>query len=225
MNNAARAGIGVIAAVIGFLIGGLIAFYCIHLLAPLVFGHEFYQIAWLFAGFGVPGFSILGAIVATSMSVKQPRRFAAIFVPLAIFFLVLEVSHYHLRRVEKPRQYVIEVETEDARVSGRLPSTGRKVIGTIEADGMLHEVEGTIPVEFTVEAIRIDYEITLIDGQDDEWFSVVVSVDGGHDESMSSDLRISGQVECMGIGWWARTVHPKQAELRRFARAKEKAPQ
>lgn len=206
MNKIARAGIGVFGAIVGLPIGSLIAFYAIRLLGPLVFGPEFFQIAWFFMMFALPGGAIIGALLGAITGALRPRWFAITFIPLGLLFLALETAQYHLRRVEEPRLFTLEITTETTLFPGGR-AKGRNFIGKVKADGVLHKIEGPIPAKFTYNAVQLEYEITLADGKDDEYFSVEVTADEEHVHhiTLGHKQKVIGSALTRGTGWWQRT--------------------
>jgi hypothetical protein len=158
-------GIGAFGAIIGFPMGGLIAVYLLWFTGPFVYGPEFGQVSFVLSLLALPAGAFVGAGLGAWTGSRRPGLFALTFIPAALALLASEIVQDHLRHVEEPRIFTIQVETEREDLPGRFPTTGRKFAGIIHADGVPHKVGGVVPKEFTHEASRLDFEITLIDGK------------------------------------------------------------
>ncbi len=207
-------------ALVGFLIGAYLGFYIPWIFGPVLYGPEFIQVGWIFLFITVPVGGTLGALIGTLSCVKRPNLLAKLLVPIVPFFIVIELAQYFLRHAEVPRNYALELTTMKSEVPAK-DATGRKFVGTITADGVQQKAEGKMPAKFTYKAIRIDYQIALIDGQNNEKFSVEVFVDEKKQIEMSSNWRINGNVESMGISWWTSTGHKASADLKEDGRSKD----
>lgn len=219
MNDATQVCLGLLGAVIGFPVGALVAYYLIGLLGRAVFGRDFFQFRWAILMFGVPLSGFLGTILGVQIAATRPHIFAVTFIPLAVFFLILVVAQYHMRRVIRPRVFTVKVTTEFVSLMQRAEANNRNFVGRVEADGVSHEIKGTIPATLTFNAVRIDYQITLTDGEEGEWFAVVISADNQYVQSIFSDLKVTGSAETRGIGWCQRAGGPHGVELRNFKKS------
>jgi hypothetical protein len=92
MKKPVRIALVVIGVILGVPVGASLGFYVVRFGGPLVFGRDFFQIGWLFVMFTVPGGALLGAIAGGLTMAARPRLFALTFLPLALFFIGLQIT-------------------------------------------------------------------------------------------------------------------------------------
>lgn len=207
MNTATKVVVGLLGAAVGVPVGALTGFYVILLFCRVVFGENSYVVAWIIMMPVVPVGAFCGGALGAVAAVMRPRVFAATFIPLAVFFLVLEVSQYYLRRVEQPRLYTLKITTDDILLDAWNPrgrANGRGFVGSVVADGVLHEIKGEIPATFTYRAVRIEYQIALTDAKQDEWYAIEIHADDQDVTHVLTDIKVTGEGWTRGTGWWKR---------------------
>ena len=202
-NLARRFGLGILGAFIGFLIGAIVSAYAIVLFGRVLFGKDFFQIAWLIQMLGVPVGALFGAVLGVQTAVNVPRQFALTFIPISLFLLGVEVAQYHLRRVERPRTFTLSFTADSPFLRSKARALGREVTGHVVADGVSHPISGTIPATFSYIASRIKYQVELVkDEEEGEWFALDVSVEDRNVGQGVSDFKVDGEAWTRGVGWW-----------------------
>jgi hypothetical protein len=208
MNKTAKALRLLLGTVLGLPVGALTASYSIAIFGRLVFGPDFYQIAWLFQMFGVPVGALLAATLGAQTASTRPRAFVATFVPLATFFLIFEVTQYHLRRVERSRLFTFNITADSPGLNALKPrgrANGRGFICRVTTDGKVHQLKGTIPATASYRAVRMHFHIELTDGKTDEWYAIRITAADQLVDEILTDFQASGDVWTQGISWWNRT--------------------
>ncbi len=118
------------------------------------------------------------------------RRRKYLFISLAAVILLAGLSALQL--IARPRDYTLDL-------SGEL---GRKIVGTVTADGVAHKLEGTLPATFEYRAGRLEYAFAVRDGQPGETMSVHVSVGGEPWGNCTSARGVRGSHSRWGVAVW-----------------------
>ena len=122
------------------------------------------------------------------------RHKFAILVTSALLVL-LAIGLFALRRSGVPQDYTLNVVGE----------TGRKVAGTITADGVTHSFRGALPIEVEYRASRLEFAFAPADGKPDDSFGIYVLVNGNAWGRCISPDGVKGSLERTGIpGWGSR---------------------
>ena len=96
-------------------------------------------------------------------------------------------------RVGSPQTLVLEVSAEP----------GRKVVGTVEVDGVSQPLAGTLPARFEYRGSRIEYAIAPVGGKPGEQITVKTSVDGRPSyQCVASGVK--GSINRQGVSWWGK---------------------
>ena len=88
-------------------------------------------------------------------------------IALAAFGIVVVVIAVNIAirwQTPTPQKLIIEVTGTE----------GRAVEANIQADGNERTLEGTIPTEFAIEAHQLSWEVTRVDGPEQEKFQIAV---------------------------------------------------
>lgn len=208
MNNSAKAGLWLLGAIVSLPVGALTAFYSIAIFGWLIFGRDFYQIAWLIQMLGVPVGALVAAAFGAQTASTRPRVFAATFVPLSASFLILEVAQYHLRRIEQSRLFTVNITADSPALNALKPpgrANGRRFTGTVTTDEEVHPIKGTIPTTANYRAVRMQFHIELTDGKKDEWYAIKITAGDKIVNEILTDFGVTGDAWTRGIGWWNRT--------------------
>jgi len=158
----------VVGVLFGIPVGASLGFYVVRFGGPLVFGREFVQIGWLFAMLTVPGGALLGAVLGGLTIAKRPRLFLITFLPLAIFFVGLQITLSTLREMDRPRSFVLEIKG----------TPGAEYFGLVAVDGEIQKRKGSLPAKFEFEAFRIELAFALVSPKEEDIIAVKVSADG-----------------------------------------------
>ena len=96
-------------------------------------------------------------------------------------------------RVGSPQTLVLEVSGEP----------GRKVVGTVEVDGVSQPLAGTLPARFEYRGSRIEFAIAPVGGKPGEQVTVKTSVDG-RPSYMCVASGVKGSINRQGVSWWGQ---------------------
>ena len=105
-----------------------------------------------------------------------------ILLVVAAAVVVLAGVLWVVGRVGSPQTLVLEVSGEP----------GRKVVGTVEVDGVSQPLAGTLPARFEYRGSRIEYAIAPVGGKPGEQTTVKTSVDG------------RPSYKCVASSWWGQ---------------------
>ena len=106
--------------------------------------------------------AILGALLGGLTIAKQPRLFLLTFLPLAIFFVSLQVTLSTLRGMDRPRHFLLEVRG----------TPGAQYVGTVSVDGDIQELKGTIPAKQEFDGFQMELAVALVSQDSDEKIAV-----------------------------------------------------
>ena len=96
-------------------------------------------------------------------------------------------------RVGSPQTLVLEVSGEP----------GRKVVGTVEVDGVSQPLAGTLPARFEYRGSRIEYAIAPVGGKPGEQITVKTSVDGQPSYKCVA-AGVKGSINRQGVSCWGQ---------------------
>ena len=163
---------------VGLFVGSVLGFYVCVFAGQLSQGERFAQVGWLFAGAGLVGGAIGGALVGAFTYDRKPRLFLVTFLPIALLLFILQLTLQTLRSIDQPRQYVLQIEG----------TPGAEFVGTVLVQGKAEPIRGTIPARYVYESLQLRCAFGLVDTENNEQLGVAVSAGGRH-------LRVGKRVE------------------------------
>jgi len=167
MKTPVRIALIVVGVILGVPVGASLGFFVVRLGGPLVFGPEFFTIGWLYLMFTVPSGAVFGAALGGVTIAFRPRLFALTILPLAVFFIGLQVTFRTLRGMDRPRTFVLDV----------VGTRNAKYVGIVSVDGEIHKLKGELPANHVFVGIRVELAFVLVHSNGEENIAVEVTVD------------------------------------------------
>jgi hypothetical protein len=154
-----------------------------------------------------PAGAILGAILGGLAIASRPRLFLATFLPLAIVFIGLQATLSTLRRIDRPRNFLLEV--------GGTPAAG--FVGVVSVDGNIQKLKGVTPARFEFKAFRLELALALAEQAGEGKIAVKASADGndletGTESQTGVQLRLESVGYCESFGGTSRTWQRMSSE-------------
>jgi hypothetical protein len=112
--------------------------------------------------------AVLGALLGGLTIAKRPRLFLLTFLPLAILFVVLQVTLSTLRGMDRPRHFVLEVRG----------TAGARYVGAVLVDGEVKDLKGTIPTTLEFDAFQVELAVALVSQDSDRKIAIETSASG-----------------------------------------------
>jgi hypothetical protein len=109
-----------------------------------------------------------GAILGGQTITKRPRLFCATIVPLAILFVAFQATLSTLRGMDRPRNFVLEVDG----------THGAEYVGLVLVDGGLAKQRGALPAKFEFTGFQIEMAFVLAHADENNKILVNASADG-----------------------------------------------
>jgi hypothetical protein len=162
--------------------------------------------------FTAPAGAMVGATVGGVCILTRPRLFLMTILPLAIFFVGLEATLSTLRRMDRPRNFVVEV----------MGTQGAEFAGVAFVDGQMLPKQGILPATYEFEAYRMELALALVRPNEQDNISVNVSADGRELKTgIESDLGVYLQLKSIGYsetfgGTSMRSSRMSQDEVNRL---------
>lgn len=159
---------GLIGAGVGLAAGLFFPFLACGLVDTLL-GTSFGLIGWVVLFATIPGGFTLGLVYGGLTFARRPRLFAVTFAPLAFLLIgFIGICQFLREEIHTPRSYKLVVTGKP----------GKKYIGLVQADGVLHTLKGTLPTEFECQALHVEFAFAMVDPKVGEKISVEVLVEG-----------------------------------------------
>ena len=176
--------VGVALAIV---VGGALGLYLVWFGAQLFFGPVF----MLLAMGAVPIGAIVGTTFAASTVIKRPQLFWRTVLSIAIVISAHVVTFSALGRIDRPRDFIVEVRgTRKA-----------EYVGIVSVDGEVQRVNGAFPKTFAFKAIRLEFAIALAKPNGEDYVAVEVSVNGGKASDIGDRSRTGVHQRLKSFGW------------------------
>ena len=115
-----------------------------------------------------PAGAMFGAVLGGLMIANRPRLFLATIVPLAVFFIGLYATVETLRKMDRPRTFVLEVTG----------TPGAMYVGVVSIDGDVLLKHGPLPAKYEFEGFRLKSAFALRSPNGADSIAVKISADG-----------------------------------------------
>lgn len=159
----------VVGGIIGMYVGFWIAYYTVLIVGPFLVGEDFNH------GGGV-GMALLAFPVGLAFGARfgwlafadRPKLFLSTFLPLAILFGIVDTTYAVLRRIDRPREFVLELTG----------TAGAKFFGVVEVDRKTEKLEGVLPARFVYTALQLECAFALTDQKAGGKIAIATSING-----------------------------------------------
>lgn len=176
--------------ILGIFVGGLTCALLVRLLGPLWYGPKYNELAGLLSFFSLIVGGVTGAVLGAVTINRSPLLFLVTFLPLAVLFAGSFTVIRTLKLIDRPRQYVLQIEG----------TPGASFAGLVLTQGKALQFQGTIPARFTYDGLQLRCAFGLLEPKNNAELGVEVYADG-HKVPLGSLVNTGVRVEVYSRGY------------------------